>query len=121
MPKSKPPLVRLSELKSEQSGDFFALLAERTRGARRDGKPFFTCRFRDGQRTAAFMVWSDGPWFEICETQWSAGRFYKIRATYGEHPPYGTQIDIENIRPVEESDKADGFDPLHFVEHTRYD
>jgi 3'-5' exoribonuclease len=121
MAKSKPPLVRLGELSPGQAGDFFALLAERTRGARRDGKPFYTCRFRDAERTAACMVWFDGPWFEACEKEWQAGQFYKIRATYGEHEVYGAQIEIQNIRPVTEEDAKEGFDPIAFVEHSRHD
>ena len=121
MPKSKPPLVRLSELAPGQSGDFFALLAERTRAARRDGKPFYTCRFRDGLRLATFMVWNDGPWFETCEKDWQEGHFYKIRGAYDEHKTYGPQLDIVNIRPVQDEDKTQGFDRLQFVEHTRYD
>lgn len=121
MAKAKPPLVRLSEMAAEQSGDFFAILAEKTRGARKDGKPFFTCRFRDGPRTATFMVWSDGPWFEACEKDWREGQIYKIRGAYGEHKTYGPQIDIEQIRPIADEDKAAGFDLRHFVDHTRHD
>jgi 3'-5' exoribonuclease len=121
MPKSKPPLVRLSDLAPGQSGDFFVLLAERTRAARRDGKPYFVCRFRDGSRVATFMAWSDSPWFETCEKEWLEGQFYKIRGAYGEHKTYGPQIDIENIRPVKEEDKHEGFDHLQFVDRTRYD
>lgn len=121
MSKSKPPLVRLCEMAPGQSGDFFALLVERTRGARRDGKPFFTCRFRDPARTATFMAWSDGSWFSKCETEWREGAFYKIRGLYQEHPTYGSQIDIEDIRAVKDEDKADGFDALLYVEHSRYD
>jgi 3'-5' exoribonuclease len=121
MPKAKPPLVRLSELAAGQAGDFFALLAERTRAARRDGKAFYTCRFRDGLRLASFMVWSDGPWFEVCENDWHEGQFYKIRGVYSEHKKYGPQIDITNIRAIVEEDKTEGFEPMQWVEHTRYD
>lgn len=121
MPKGKPPLVRLADLTAGQAGDFFALLAERTRGARRDGKPFYTCRFRDPGRTATCMIWVDGPWFDACEKNWREGQFYKIRGTYEEHPTYGAQIEISNIRPVNDEDKTDGFDPLPFVERSRYD
>jgi 3'-5' exoribonuclease len=114
-------VVRLSELTPGQSGDFFALLAERTRGATREGKPYFTCRFRDPARTATFMVWADGPWFEACERDWREGRFYKLRATYGENERYGHQIDLHNIRPVNDEDGVDGFDPAAFVEHSRHE
>jgi 3'-5' exoribonuclease len=120
MPK-KPPVVRLCELTPGQTADFFALLAERTRGARRDGKPYYTCRFRDAQRTVSFMAWNDGGWFEACESQWHEGEFYKVRACYAEHPTYGPQIEIHNLRPVSDEDRGDGFDPLEFVERTRYD
>jgi 3'-5' exoribonuclease len=121
MAKSKPPLVRLGEMSPGQLGDFFALLSERTRGARRDGKPFYTCRFRDADRTATCMVWADGPWFEVCEKEWQAGQFYKVRATYGEHETYGPQLELVNLRPVTDEDRKEGFDPFAFVEHTRYD
>jgi 3'-5' exoribonuclease len=104
-----------------QSGDFFALLAERTRGARRDGKPFYTCRFRDAGRVATAMVWADGPWFEACEQHWREGQFYKLRAQYDEHAVYGSQVEIHNLRPVTDDDRADGFDPLQFVERSRFD
>lgn len=121
MPKSKPPLVRLSDLAPDQLGDFFAMLSERTRGQRKDGKPYYTCRFRDARRTASFMVWSDGSWFETCDKKWREGQFFKIRAKYGEHPSYGPQLDIANIRPATEADHADGFQPLDFVEKSNYD
>ncbi len=121
MPKPKPPLVRLAEMAPGQWGDFFALLVERTRGARRDGKPFFTCRFRDTLRTATCMIWSDGDFYQACEKDWQEGRFFKIRGTFQEHPTYGPQIEADNIRPVGDADKADGFDPLQFVERSRYD
>jgi len=121
MPKSKPTLVRLCELAPGQAGDFFVLLTEKVRGARRDGKPFFTCRFRDNGRTAAFMVWGDGPWFEACEHEWHEGHFYKIRGVYDEHKVYGPQIDIHNLRPAGDADRADGFNPADFIECSRFD
>jgi len=121
MAKSKPPLVRLCELAPGQAGDFFVLLTEKVRGARRDGKPYFTCRFRDNGRTAAFMVWGDGPWFEACDHDWREGQFYKIRGVYDEHKTYGPQIDIHNLRPAGDADRADGFNPADFIECSRFD
>jgi 3'-5' exoribonuclease len=121
MARTKPPLVRLSELIPGQSADFFALLVERHKGATREGKPFYTCRFRDARRTVSFMVWSDGGWYEACEREWSEGQFYKIRGAYGEHERYGPQIDVQNIRSVHDEDAADGFSPADFVDRSRYD
>jgi 3'-5' exoribonuclease len=121
MPKPKPPLVRLCELTPGQFADFFVLLAERTRSATREGKPFYTCRFRDSRRTVTFMVWADGGWFEICEKEWQEGKFYKIRGLYGEHERFGPQIEIQQIRPVTETDRSDGFNPAELVERSRHD
>jgi 3'-5' exoribonuclease len=121
MSKSKPPLVRLCDMTSGQAGDFFALLSEKTRSARRDGKPFYTCRFRDALRTATLMVWNDGPWFEACEHDWQEGQFFKVRGRFDEHPTYGPQIEIHNLRLLTDADHSDGFKPADFVECSRFD
>jgi len=115
MARPKPPLVPLSALEPGKFADFFALLTERTKKETRDGKPYYTCRFRDARRTAAFMVWADGGWYEECERNWQEGQCYKIRGLYSEHEKYGPQIDIHNIRPVTDADQTDGFNPDDFV------
>jgi 3'-5' exoribonuclease len=120
MPREKPPLVQMNDLTPGQGGDFFALLAERIRSATRDGKPFYTCRFRDARRTVTLMVWADSSWFEACEKDWQPGQFFKIRGTYGEHERYGPQIEVSNIRQVTEADRKNGFDPFEFVECSRF-
>jgi 3'-5' exoribonuclease len=117
----KPLLEKLHQLTPGQYADFFALLLHRTKNTTREGKPFYTCRFTDGHRLAAFVAWSDGKWFESCEREWQEGKFYKLRGSYAEHEKYGPQIDLENIRPVTDADRADGFDASEFVEHSRFD
>ncbi|MGE3807667.1 MAG: 3'-5' exoribonuclease YhaM family protein, partial [Gemmataceae bacterium] len=109
-----PALARLSELEPGQFADCFVLLAERTRGTTRDGKPFFTCRFRDHKRTASCMIWADGNWYTACE-EWQPGTFYKVRILYGEHERYGPQFELHQIRAVNDEDRASGFDPLVFL------
>jgi 3'-5' exoribonuclease len=121
MTRSKPNLVRLCELSPGQSGDFFVLLAERARGATRDGKPYYLCKFRDAKRTAGVMIWLDGGRFEECDTKWRQGEFYKIRGTYQESQRYGPQLEISQIRPVQDGDKEDGFDPAELVDRSRFD
>jgi 3'-5' exoribonuclease len=113
--------VPLRDLRPGQTADCFALLSDKVRAARRDGKPYFTCRFRDAVRVVACMVWSDGPWFETCERDWRQGEFYRLRATYQEHPTYGPQIELLEIRPIAEEDAQAGFNPLDFVERSRFD
>lgn len=117
----KPPLSRLSDLTSGQRADFYALLAERTPGTTREGKPYYHCRFRDARRTVSFMAWGDDRWYELADREWKAGQFYKLRAVYQEHEKYGPQIDVQNLRPVTEADRDDGFDPAQLVEATRFD
>jgi 3'-5' exoribonuclease len=121
MPRPKPTLKRLADLESGDYADCFARLAERTKGATRDGKPYYACRFKDARRTAAVMVWADGAHFEDCEKNWQVGQCYKLRAVYTEHEKYGPQLDLEVIRPVNDADRAQGFDPLEFVERSRFD
>jgi 3'-5' exoribonuclease len=121
MPREKPELVRLHKLAPGQFADFFALLAEKTRSATREGKPYFTCRFRDSKRSAALMVWMDGPWFAICERAWQVGQIYKLRGVYGESERFGPQLEIQNIRPVVDADRADGFSLGDLIEHSRHD
>jgi 3'-5' exoribonuclease len=117
--RAKPSLTRLSDLGPGDYADFFALLASRSRGTTREGEPYYICRFQDARRSATFMVWTKGPWFEPCEQEWQEGLCYKIRGVYGEHEKYGPQIDIQNLRPVTEADRADGFDEAALVEHSR--
>lgn len=121
MARPKPVLARLHELTPGQHADFFALLAERNKSATRDGKPFYTCRFRDLKRTVGFMVWADGGFYDQCESDWKVGQFFKIRGTFGEHDRYGLQIDVQQIRLAADADRADGFDPAEFVEGSRFD
>jgi 3'-5' exoribonuclease len=119
--RDKPALCKISELTPGQFADFFALLSERSRGATRDGKPFFTCRFRDAKRVATCMVWADSPWYEACEKEWQEGRAYKVRGTYQESERYGAQLDIQNLRLATKEDEKEGFDPSEFAAHSKFD
>ncbi len=117
----KPVLAKLSDLQPGNYVDCFVQLAEKARGTTRDGNPFFTCKFRDARRTVgAVPIWADAPLFEPAEA-WQVGQFFKVRATYTEHEKYGPQLDIEQIRQVEDRDRNDGFSELDFVERSRHE
>ena len=117
----KPVLAKLSELQPGNYVDCFVQLAEKARGTTRDGKPFVACKFRDARRTVgAVPIWEDTPHFAPSEG-WQVGQFFKVRATYTEHEKYGPQLDIEQLRLVEERDRADGFSELDFVERSRHE
>ncbi|QDU62903.1 3'-5' exoribonuclease YhaM [Planctomycetes bacterium Pan216] len=112
--------VILGEMRPGQQGDFFVLLVEKTRRTTRDGKPFYSLRFRDQTRSVSVPVWENSPLFEPCEGEWESGQHFKIRGVYSEHERYGSQIDIQNIRPAVPEDAADGYDPDAFVHSTRF-
>jgi 3'-5' exoribonuclease len=117
----KPVLAKLSDLQPGNYADCFVQLAEKSRGTTRDGNPFVTCKFRDARRTVgAVPLWGDSPFFEAAQ-DWQTGQFFKVRATFVEHEKYGPQLDIEQIRPVEDRDRAEGFTELDFTERSRHD
>lgn len=100
--------------------DCFALLSEKNRGITQTGKPYYTCRFRDANRVVTSMIWSDTSLFDECEIDWQVGQFYKIRGQYKEHEKYGSQFELTKLRPIEEGDAEEGFDPVLLVEATRF-
>lgn len=111
--------VALADLAVGQEGDFFALLADKTRLTTKDGKPYWRVTFRDARREVSFPIWSDAPLFPKCDAEWEVGGFYKLRALYHE-TAFGPQLDIRLIRPVEESDRDDGFDPTMCQPRSRF-
>lgn len=119
---SKPKLVRLSELEPDQHADFFAQLAVKIRSSTSAGKPYFSCKFRDNKRTvSAVPIWSDSTHFEACQKTWLPGQFFKLRGTFTLHEKYGSQIEIDQIRPIQESDREEGFNELDFMDRSRFE
>jgi 3'-5' exoribonuclease len=112
--------TELSKLKPGQTGDFFALLCEKTKRSTKDGKPYFAMKFRDRLRTVSAPVWENAPYFGQCEG-WSVGMMFKIRGSYQEHKQFGPQVEISNIRPATPEDESEGFDPDSFVARTKFD
>ena len=121
MSRPKPAVVPLHKLEPGPPADFFALLAEKTRSSTRDGKPFFVCKFRDRVRTVSAPVWADSPLFAECERDWQPGMLFKVRGSYGEHERYGPQVDVQQVRPVRDADREDGFRESDFYDRSRFD
>ena len=116
----KPAVLPLYQLQPGPPADFFALLAEKTHGTTRDGKPFYACRFRDLRRTVSVMVWADSSFFTQAET-WQPGGFFKLRGVYAEHDKYGPQVEATNVREVTDADRSDGFREGDFYDRSRFD
>src|SRR5262245_2279742 len=121
MARAKPTLAPLHELAPDQYADCFVQLIEKKHGTTREGKPFYTCRFSDAQRTVTSMVWADSPLFAACETEWQEGQFFKVRGTYAQHDRFGPQFELEQVRLARDADREDGFDPSKLVERSRFD
>src|SRR6266545_74756 len=121
MSRPKPAVVPLHKLEPGPPADFFALLADKTRSSTRDGKPFFVCKFRDRVRTVSAPVWADSPLFAECEREWQPGMLLKVRGSYGEHERYGPQVDVQQVRPVRDEDREDGFRESDFYDRSRFD
>jgi 3'-5' exoribonuclease len=119
-PQKPSQVVALSELDEGQEADFFALLAEKQQLTTRDGKPYHRVAFRDAQREVSFPIWADSPLAGACRDQWTPGEFYKLRAVLRQSN-FGPQLEIHKIRPVEEGDRDEGFDPLMCQPASRFD
>jgi 3'-5' exoribonuclease len=114
-------LLKLSELVPGEPAVCFAQLAVKARSSTSAGKPYFACKFRDNARTAAAVpIWSDAPLFEPCQ-KWLPGQFFKIRGTYTLHEKFGPQLEIAEIRPIEDRDREEGFSELDFVDRSRFE
>jgi 3'-5' exoribonuclease len=113
-------IVPLAEMVEGQEADAFVLLAAKTEGTTRDGKPFFRVTFRDAGREVSFPIWNDSIHSDACRDQWQPGQFFKVRAVYTE-TKYGPQLDIRKIRPVAAEDRADGFDEASFLPRSKFD
>ena len=113
-------IVPLSQLLDGQEADTFALLAAKSEGTTRDGKPFWRVTFRDCGRQVSFPIWHDSAHFDACRDHWQVGTCYKLRAAYGE-TKYGPQLEIRKIRPATPQDQADGFDESRLMPRSKYD
>ena len=107
LPKARRPISSRSCRKSRSSRRATASRTTASRFATRGAK-------------SAFPIWSDSPLAEPCRDEWSPGQFYKLRAVLRQSN-YGPQLEIKKIRPVEDGDRKDGFDPLMCQPASRFD
>jgi 3'-5' exoribonuclease len=110
----------LCEMNEGQEADFFALLSDKQELTTKDGKPYYRVTFRDARREVGFPIWSDSALADPCRSEWTPGQFYKLRAVLRQSN-YGPQLEIKKIRPVEDGDRQEGFDPLMCQPVSRFD
>ncbi len=112
-------IVKLSEMTPGQSADTFALLGSKEQARTRDDKPYYKVTFRDAKRSAVAMIWADHALFSECELNWKPGTFYKLRCRYQENS-FGSQVDIDRLRPINDADRQQGFSQDDFFARTRF-
>jgi len=120
MASSSVPILALKELVEGQEADLFLLLTSKQTAIARNGSKYWKVSFRDADREVGFPIWSDSQWAEACESDWRPGEFYKVRASLLE-TSYGSQLDIQKIRPVGPADHEAGFDPAMCQPRSRFD
>jgi len=104
-------IVPLHELEPNQEADVFVLLAEKELSkTKKEGKPYYWVTFRDALREIRFPVWSDTALYKEIKNL-KQGTYCKLRAVY-RITTYGPQLEIHKIRPVEDADARDGFNPV---------
>lgn len=113
-------IVTLTEMEPGREADVFVLLSSKEELTAKNGKPYWRVVFRDAGRELSFPIWGDSPWAAECRDHWTPGEFYKVRGILRE-TPFGPQLEIRKIRPVEPDDRADGFDPLMCRRRSRFD
>jgi 3'-5' exoribonuclease len=114
------PIVPLAEMTDGQEADTFVLLAAKSAGTTKDGKPYSRVAFRDARREVSFPIWNDSPLAAACRDEWQAGSFFKVRCVYRE-TNFGPQLEIRKIRPVTPDDRDDGFDPWMCQPRSKFD
>lgn len=110
----------LSQLTDGQEADIFVLLSRKEELRTREGKTYWRVTFRDAGREVTFPIWNDSSLAEGCRDTWRADVFYKVRAFY-RTTSFGPQLDIKRIRPANEDDYPDGFDPFALTPRSRFD
>ena len=115
-------LVPLHEMQPNQTNDFFAVLAERSKRSTRTGQPYYRLRFRDKMRSFPCVpIWQNSPLFDACDQEWKPGQHFKVRAVLQPDERFGPQLELVNVRPVQSEDEGAGYQPEQLIETSSFD
>lgn len=115
------PLLPLHQLEPGQVADCYALLITKTQGVTKNGRPYFTCQFRDAHRVVACLQWAESLFLRDCVENWKVGTPYRLRVQYQEHPVYGSQVELHDWRLIKDAEFAAGFDVRSLIPTSRFD
>ncbi len=113
-------IVPFCELTEGQEADFFAVFVKKESKTTSQGKPFYSITIRDADRTVTFPVWNDSPFTPLIE-KLEDGSFIKVRGVYQVNAKYGAQVNLIQMRLIEDRDRQDGFDEKMFVAKSQFD
>lgn len=108
-------VVRLSDLIDGQEADCFGALVRKVRGTTYKNEAYMRCYFRDKQVTLEAPLWADSRFLKLAEG-WAEGSAYRLHVRAAVKPKYGLQLELQDIRPVNDADLADGYNFFDLVE-----
>jgi 3'-5' exoribonuclease len=113
-------VVRLSDLVDGQESDCFAALVKKVRGTTYKNESFLKCYFRDKRVTLEAPLWHDSRFLKQGDG-WVEGVAFRLHVRAHLKPRYGLQLELLDIRPVNDGDAADGYDFFDLVESSERD
>lgn len=113
-------IVPFCELTEGQEADFFAVFVKKEAKTTSQGKPYYSITIRDANRTVTFPVWNDSPFTPLIE-KLEDNSFIKVRGVYQVNAKYGAQVNLIQMRLIEDRDRQDGFDEKMFVAKSQFD
>lgn len=112
-------IVPFCELTEGQEADFFAVFVKKESKLTSQGKPYYSITIRDANRTVTFPVWNNSEFYPLVESL-NDNSFIRVAGVYKINA-YGPQIDLIQMRLVDDSDRQDGFDEKMFVAKSQFD
>lgn len=112
-------LIKLSEMVDGQDAECYAALSRKVRAYKKDGQPYWRCTFRDKRGELEAIVWPDAALAAAAES-WTEGQAYRIKGRAKSTDRFGRQLDLAAVRPVEESDDQEGYDPADLYEVSKF-
>ena len=95
----------------------FVILRSVERKVSKSAQPYYRIVLDDGTASIPANVFQDRAAFPYLHSQqWKAGDHMKVMGKVTLHQQYGKQMEILNIRPVEQQDVQDGYCPENLME-----
>ncbi len=112
-------LIKLSDFVDNQEAECYAALARKTRAYKKDGQAYWRCTFRDKRGELEAIVWPDGALAAAAEG-WSEGEAFRLKGRVRTKEPYGRQLELFQVRVVDDSDQEQGYDPADLFDVSKF-